>query len=104
LDRSHLDAAVGRAFFSLNVTDAKALIEKMVSNQGWSDERLQPRKRGMHSLKEANILAAKVDLLAKRLENCEKMSAQEIVQAMDTHMTCKVCGETGYHYKKCVIL
>jgi hypothetical protein len=32
-------------------------------------------KRGMHSLKEANMLAAKVDLLAKRLENYEKMSA-----------------------------
>jgi hypothetical protein len=40
LDRSHLDVAAGGAFFSLNVTDAKALIEKMVSNQGWSDERL----------------------------------------------------------------
>ena len=44
LDMSHLDAAVGGAFFSLNVTDAKALIEKMVSNQGWSDEQLQPYK------------------------------------------------------------
>ena len=40
LDMSHLDAAAGGAFFSLNVTDAKALIEKMVSNQGWSDEQL----------------------------------------------------------------
>jgi hypothetical protein len=32
LDRSHLDATAGQAFFSLNVTDAKTLIEKMVSN------------------------------------------------------------------------
>jgi hypothetical protein len=47
----------------------------MVFIQGWSDERLQPHKRGMHSLKEAGMLATKVDLLAKRLENCEKMSA-----------------------------
>jgi hypothetical protein len=39
----------------------------------------KPRKRGMHSLKEAKMLVAKVDLLAKRLENCEKMSAQETV-------------------------
>jgi hypothetical protein len=38
------------------------LIEKMVSNQGWSDEWLQPHKRGMHSLKEADMLAAKMDL------------------------------------------
>ena len=52
LDRSHLDAAAGSAFFSLSVADAKTLIEKMVSNQGWSDDRLQPRKRGMHSIKE----------------------------------------------------
>ena len=77
LDRSHLDATARGALFSLDVTNAKALIEKVVSNQGWSNERLQPRKRGMHSLKEVDMLAAKVDLLAKRLENCEKMSAQE---------------------------
>ena len=38
LDRSHLDAASGGAFFSLSVVDAKTLIEKMVSNQGWSDD------------------------------------------------------------------
>ena len=51
LNRSHLDAAAGGAFFSLSVADAKALTEKMLSNQRWNDERLQPRKRGMHSLK-----------------------------------------------------
>ena len=55
----------------------------------------------MHSLKEADMLAAKVDLLAKRLENCEKMSVQETVQAMDTHMTCEVCGETEHSGNLC---
>jgi len=40
LDRSHLDAAAGDAFFSLSVADVKALVEKMVSNQRWNDERL----------------------------------------------------------------
>ena len=63
LDRSHLDAAAGGAFLSLSVVDAKSLIEKMVSNQGWSDDRLLPRKRGMHSIKEIDMLAAKMDLL-----------------------------------------
>ena len=75
LDRSHLDVAAGGAFFSLSVADAKMLIEKMVSNQGWSDNRLQPRKRGMHSIKEIDMLAAKMDLLAKRVEHYEKVSA-----------------------------
>jgi len=36
--REHTDVAAGGAFFSLNVTEATALIEKMVLNQGWSDE------------------------------------------------------------------
>jgi hypothetical protein len=34
LDRSHLDATAGGAFFSLSVAYAKTLVEKMVSNQG----------------------------------------------------------------------
>ena len=38
LDKSHLDAAAGGAFFSLSVADAKTLIEKIVSNQGWSND------------------------------------------------------------------
>jgi hypothetical protein len=40
--RDHVDATVGGAFFSLIIERATALIEKMVSNQGWSDDRLQP--------------------------------------------------------------
>ena len=55
----------------------------------------------MHSLKEADMLAAKVDLLAKRLENCVKMRAQETIQAMDTHMTCEVYGETRHSGNFC---
>ena len=38
--RSHLDAAMGGAFLQHNVEDAKDLIEKMVVNQGWNEERL----------------------------------------------------------------
>ena len=36
--RGHVDATAGGAFFSLTIDNAKLLIEKMVSNQGWSDE------------------------------------------------------------------
>ena len=55
----------------------------------------------MHSLKEANMLVAMVELLTKRLQNCEKMSAHETVQAMDTHMTSEVCGETRHSGNFC---
>jgi hypothetical protein len=40
--RDHIDTAAGGAFFSLTIDRAKTLFEKMVSNQGWNDERLEP--------------------------------------------------------------
>jgi len=55
----------------------------------------------MHSLKEADMLAAKMDLLTKRVENCEKMSAQETLQDMDDHMTCEVYGDIGHLGNAC---
>ena len=67
--RDHMDAVAGGAFFSLTIERATSLIEKMVSNQGWSDDRLQPRQRGTHSVKEADMLAMKIDLLLKKFEN-----------------------------------
>ena len=49
--RANIDAAAGGAFLDLTIAKAKELVEKMVSNQGWSDERLQPRTKGMHTVK-----------------------------------------------------
>ncbi|XP_034594539.1 uncharacterized protein [Setaria viridis] len=51
-------------FFPLGKTNA--LVEKMVSNHGWSKERLQPRMRGMHTVKEMDMLAIKLDLLLRQ--------------------------------------
>ena len=44
--RETMDAAIGGAFLSLTITQANALVENMASNQGWSEERTQTRKRG----------------------------------------------------------
>ena len=63
MSRDHLDAAAGGAFFSKTVQGAVELIEKMVSNMGWSEERLQTRQRGMHTVKETEMLSANLDLL-----------------------------------------
>jgi hypothetical protein len=101
LDKSHLDAAASGAFFSLSVVDAKTLIEKMVPNQGWSDDRLQSLKRGMHFVKKIDMLAAKIDLLAKRVEHYGKVCAQETLKAMDSHMTCEVCGYVRHSGNSC---
>ena len=70
--RANIDAAAGGAFLDLTVAKSKALVEKMVSNQGWSDERLQPRTKGMHTVKETDMIAAKLDLLIKKMEEGSK--------------------------------
>jgi len=68
--RETMDVAAGGAFLSLTISQATTLVEKMASNQGWSEERTQTHKRGgrMHQLKEVDMLAAKMDLLMKRLD------------------------------------
>ena len=70
--RAHLDAVAGGAYLDLTIAEAKALIEKIVSNQGWNKERSQPRtKGGMHNIKETDMLVAKMDLLLKHLHEMQ---------------------------------
>ena len=81
-----------------------ALIEKMVSIQGWGDERLQDEQpKGMHTMIETDMLVAKMDLLIKRLDERahEKEAMHGIVKAMELHMTCEVYGESGHSGKDC---
>jgi hypothetical protein len=86
--REHLDAAVGGAFFLLQVSTTKELIENMVENQGWDGDHLQPRTRGVHQGDGIDMLAAKMDLMKKLVAS----SDMETTKIMDTHMTCEVCG------------
>jgi hypothetical protein len=65
--KGHINAAAGGAFLSLTVANATTLIEKMVVNQSWGEDR--KTQKGMHSMKEVDMLAAKIDLLMKRLED-----------------------------------
>ena len=45
-----MDVAARGAFLSLTLLAITALVEKMASNQGWNEERVQTHKRsgGMH--------------------------------------------------------
>jgi len=95
--RETMDAATRGAFLSLTISQATALVEKMASNQGWSEERTHTRKRGggMHQLKEVDMLAAKMDLLMKRLDE-RATKKNEVMHIHDSGMTCEECGEIGY--------
>jgi hypothetical protein len=96
--RETMDAAAGGAFLSLTVTNATNLVEKMASNQSWNEDRQPPCKRGMHQLKEVDMLSAKMDLIMKKLEDRDPQP-KEIMQIYDTRMTCAECGNTGHTSK-----
>ena len=67
MSKGHLDATAGGAFLSLTIDQAKALIEKMIENQGWGEDRAPAKtQKGMHSVKETDLLAAKMDLIMKK--------------------------------------
>jgi len=97
-----MDATVGGAFLSLTIPQEKALVEKMVSNQGWSEEHLQPHKRsgGMHAVKEVDMLSAKTDLLMKRLED-RTNEKQDVMHIHDSRMTCEECENTKHSGNNC---
>jgi hypothetical protein len=100
--RETMDAVAGGGFLSLTIAQAIALVKKMASNQGWSEERTQTRKRGggMHQLKEVDILSAKMDLLMKRLDE-RAGEKNEVMHIHDACMTYVECGETGHPGNNC---
>jgi hypothetical protein len=101
MSKGHDDAAAGEAFLSLTANAVKALIKKMVANQSSREERKQ--QKGMHSVKEADMLTTKMDLLMKRLDDraAEKEAMKSTVHAMDSHMTREVCSEVGHSGNDC---
>jgi hypothetical protein len=54
-------------------------------------------------MKEADMLAAKIDLLLSRLNEsaAEKEAMKSTVQAMDSHMMCEVCGDIRHSRNNC---
>ena len=55
----------------------------------------------MHTVKEIDMLAAKMDLLLKKLDEGNKQQMFIPVQAMNLHMTCEVCGNGGHLGNDC---
>ena len=76
----------------------------MVANQGWNEECSQPQtKGGMYTVKETDMLIAKMGILLNHLhERAEfKEHRNNYTQAMDSYMTCEVCGNGGHSRNDC---
>jgi hypothetical protein len=64
--KGHVDVATRGAFLSLTINAAKALIEKMVANQSWGEERKQQKKHafregGRHACHKNRLAAIKTE-------------------------------------------
>ena len=71
----------------------------MVTNQGWNEERLQPKKRGMHAVHEVDALFDKMDLLMKKLEECANFKKDRgaiqhytYVRVIKAKQWCELCS------------
>jgi hypothetical protein len=57
----------------------------------------------MHTVKEMDMLAVKLDLLLKKIDECpQEKPPMQALQALDTRMTCEVCGNTGHSGNDCL--
>jgi len=81
MSKGHVDAAAGGAFLSLTIKNATTLIEKMVANHSWGEGR--KTQKVMHTVKETDLLAAKIYLLMKILNGQATNPTTGIVQAID---------------------
>ena len=54
----------------------------------------------MHQLKEADMLSAKIDLIMKRLDE-RAPDKKEVMQILESRMTCEECGESGHTGSHC---
>ena len=50
------------------------LIDKIASNQSWRGDKQPARPRGVHQIDSVDMLAAKMDLLMKKLESPHMMA------------------------------
>ena len=66
------------------------------------NERSQPiTKGGMHTVKETDMLAAKLDLLLKKLDEENRQQMLIPVHVMNSYSTCEVCVDDGHSGNDC---
>jgi hypothetical protein len=90
--REHIDAVVGGSFFALSIEEARKLVENMASNQSCDEECTQAHSHIVQQLEEVDILAAKIDLLMRKLENL----SLDHLKMVDARVTCEECEEMGH--------
>ena len=56
----------------------------------------------MHTIKETDMLATKLDLLMKKLDEANRQQMLVPIHAMNSYLTCEVCSEGGHSGNECL--
>jgi len=56
----------------------------------------------MHQVKEVDMLCAKMDLLMKKLDECDQQKKNKVMLIHDSHITCEECGGTSHMGSNCL--
>jgi hypothetical protein len=84
--REHLDATAGGSFLSFTVGKAKLLMEKILENQGWSQDHTQHYHQSEETIEEVNALSTKMDDLLNWLDQRAKYKEdQRAIKAAYKH-------------------
>jgi len=77
-------------------------VEKMAPNSTCNEESTQSQKKGggIHHLKEADMVTAKLELIMKKLDTEKK----EVMHINDSHMICEECGDYRHSATSCPTL
>jgi hypothetical protein len=80
--REHLDATAEGSFLSLTVGKAKLLMEKILENQGWSQDHTQHCHQSEETVEEVNALSTKMDDLFNWLDQRARYKEdQRVIEA-----------------------
>jgi hypothetical protein len=57
--------------------------------------------KGMHTVKERDMLATNLDFLLKKMDEESKQQIRAPIQALDSHFMCEVCENGGHSGNDC---
>jgi hypothetical protein len=98
ISRGMLDTAVGGAFMTKIVNEAKTILENMLQNfSQWHTERAPSSSRKVISVEEVDSLIAKVDVIYSYIskQNVDNVSLQDLIEnnAEYRHQLCEELWE-----------